>query len=41
MFDILMRAGGNVRILVLTCRQRLFAGLGATELSPTEMQRIT
>jgi energy-coupling factor transporter ATP-binding protein EcfA2 len=32
MFDILMRAGENVQILVLTCRKRLFARLGASEL---------
>ena len=32
MFDILMRAGENVQILVLTCRKRLFARLGAAQL---------
>jgi uncharacterized protein YhaN len=29
MFDILMRAGKHVQILVLTCRKRLFMSLGA------------
>ena len=29
MFDILMRAGEHVQILVLTCRKRLFTRLGA------------
>jgi hypothetical protein len=33
MFDILMRAGENVQILVLTCRKRLFSRLGAAELN--------
>lgn len=33
MFDILMRAGEHVQILVLTCRKRLFARLGAAELN--------
>lgn len=32
MFDILMRAGENVQIIVLTCRKKLFARLGATPL---------
>jgi uncharacterized protein YhaN len=36
MFDILMRAGDNIQILVLTCRKRLFAKLGATVLSLKE-----
>jgi len=38
MFDILMRAGERVQILVLTCRKRLFARLGATELALKELQ---
>jgi energy-coupling factor transporter ATP-binding protein EcfA2 len=38
MFDILMRAGENVQILVLTCRKRLFARLGAAELALKEIQ---
>ena len=29
MFDILMYAGMNVQIIVLACRKRLFARLGA------------
>jgi uncharacterized protein YhaN len=33
MFDILMRAAENVQIIVLTCRKRLFARLGAVELN--------
>lgn len=37
MFDILMRAGENVQILVLTCRKRLFARLGAAQLILREM----
>jgi hypothetical protein len=37
MFDILMRAGENVQILVLTCRKRLFARLGAAELNLREI----
>ena len=36
MFDILMRAGENVQIIVLTCRKRLFARLGATTLEIQE-----
>lgn len=38
MFDILMRAGESVQVLVLTCRKRLFARLGATELTLCEIQ---
>ncbi len=38
MFDILMRAGENMQILVLTCRKRLFARLGATELTLAKTQ---
>ncbi|HLZ52519.1 MAG TPA: AAA family ATPase [Candidatus Acidoferrum sp.] len=41
MFDILLRAGENVQILVLTCRKRLFARLGATELTLKEIQTAT
>lgn len=41
MFDILMRAGENVQILVLTCRKRLFARLGATELNLRELHGAT
>ena len=41
MFDILMRAGENVQILVLTCRKRLFARLGAAELTIKEIQGPT
>jgi chromosome segregation ATPase len=37
MFDILMRAGESVQVLVLTCRKRLFARLGATELTLCEI----
>jgi energy-coupling factor transporter ATP-binding protein EcfA2 len=36
MFDILMRAGESVQIIVLTCRKRLFARLGATTLEIQE-----
>ena len=36
MFDILMRAGENVQVIVLTCRKRLFARLGATTLDIQE-----
>ena len=36
MFDILMRAGQSVQIIVLTCRKRLFARLGATTLEIQE-----
>ncbi len=38
MFDILMRAGERIQILVLTCRKRLFARLGAAELTMKEIQ---
>jgi chromosome segregation ATPase len=41
MFDILMRAGQNVQILVLTCRKRLFARLGAAELTLKEIHGAT
>ena len=41
MFDILMRAGENVQILVLTCRKRLFARLGAAELNLKEIHGAT
>lgn len=41
MFDILMRAGQNVQILVLTCRKRLFARLGAAELNLKEIHGAT
>ena len=41
MFDILMRAGENVQILVLTCRKRLFARLGATELNLKKICGVT
>lgn len=37
MFDVLMRAGENVQIIVLTCRKKLFARLGAT---PIEIENI-
>lgn len=36
MFDILMRAGQSVQIIVLTCRKRLFSRLGATTLAIRE-----
>jgi uncharacterized protein YhaN len=36
MFDVLMRAGQNVQIIVLTCRKRLFTRLGATALEIRE-----
>lgn len=36
MFDILMRAGEKVQIIVLTCRQRLFTRLGALPLQLLE-----
>ena len=36
MFDILMRAGEQVQILILTCRRRLFARLGAPTLQLVE-----
>jgi uncharacterized protein YhaN len=32
MFDVLMRAGEQVQIIVLTCRKRLFTRLGAAQL---------
>jgi energy-coupling factor transporter ATP-binding protein EcfA2 len=32
MFDVLMRAGARVQIIVLTCRRRLFTRLGAAPL---------
>jgi len=38
MFDVLMRAGENVQIIVLTCRKKLFARLGAT---PLEMRKVS
>ncbi len=41
MFDILLRAGQNVQVLVLTCRKRLFARLGAVELTIKEIQGTT
>jgi uncharacterized protein YhaN len=37
MFDVLMRAGEKVQIIVLTCRKKLFARLGAT---PIEIRQI-
>ena len=36
MFDVLMRAGDKVQIIVLTCRKRLFTRLGATPLEIRE-----
>lgn len=36
MFDILMRAGEHVQIIVLTCRKRLFTRLGAATLEIQE-----
>jgi uncharacterized protein YhaN len=36
MFDILMRAGEEVQIIVLTCRKRLFTRLGAVPLQIQE-----
>jgi uncharacterized protein YhaN len=36
MFDILMRAGEHLQILVLTCRKRLFTRLGAATLEIRE-----
>ncbi|MFZ2159518.1 MAG: hypothetical protein WAV72_25820, partial [Bradyrhizobium sp.] len=36
MFDILMRAGEQVQIIVLTCRKRLFTRLGASPLQIQE-----
>jgi uncharacterized protein YhaN len=32
MFDVLMRAGEQVQIIILTCRKRLFTRLGAVPL---------
>ena len=40
MFDILMRAGEHVQILVLTCRKRLFTRLGAATLEIKELTRL-
>ena len=37
MFDILMRAGEKVQIIVLTCRKRLFTRLGASMLQIEEI----
>ncbi len=36
MFDVLMRAGDKVQIIVLTCRKRLFTRLGAARLEIRE-----
>lgn len=36
MFDVLMRAGKSVQIIVLTCRKRLFTRLGAAPLEIRE-----
>jgi hypothetical protein len=36
MFDVLMRAGEQVQIIVLTCRKRLFTRLGANTLQLRE-----
>jgi uncharacterized protein YhaN len=36
MFDVLMRAGDKVQIIVLTCRKRLFTRLGAAQLEIRE-----
>jgi chromosome segregation ATPase len=36
MFDVLMRAGDKVQIIVLTCRKRLFTRLGAAPLEIRE-----
>lgn len=41
MFDILMRAGESVQIIILTCRKRLFARLGAAELTLKEIHGPT
>jgi hypothetical protein len=38
MFDVLMRAGEKVQIIVLTCRKKLFARLGA---APLEINRVS
>ena len=40
MFDILMRAGQSVQIIVLTCRRRLFTRLGATTLAIRESDPV-
>jgi uncharacterized protein YhaN len=32
MFDVLMRAGEQVQIIVLTCRKKLFSRLGAAQI---------
>ncbi len=37
MFDVLMRAGDKVQIIVLTCRKRLFTRLGA---APLEIRKV-
>ncbi len=41
MFDILMHAGEQLQVLVLTCRKRLFGRLGARELSLQELTNPT
>lgn len=38
MFDVLMRAGEKVQIIVLTCRKKLFARLGA---APLEIRKVS
>ena len=38
MFDVLMRAGEKVQVIVLTCRKKLFSRLGAT---PLEICKVT
>lgn len=37
MFDVLMRAGSNIQIIVLTCRKRLFSRLGASPIDIIEV----
>ena len=37
MFDVLMRAGAQVQIIILTCRKRLFTRLGA---APLEIRKL-
>ena len=37
MFDVLMRAGTQVQIIVLTCRKHLFTRLGA---APLEIKKL-
>jgi hypothetical protein len=37
MFDVLMRAGERVQIIILTCRKRLFTRLGAVPLEITRL----